>query len=131
METNQIPWAKPHKSFRSHVQIHRFLKGITLFIILLLLWALEPPFLERLDDDAANIIQSVWLLVVLSLICFMLVITICWWLLKHFWKEMGMVSTKALVVQFKQLTVWQQIMIYWATYALMAFTAVGCLLAIC
>lgn len=47
------------------------LKYHLLFLILLFLWCFAPPWLRVFDETAGNIDQSIWLLVLLSLISFL------------------------------------------------------------
>jgi hypothetical protein len=101
------------------------------FVILLLIWALAPLGLRQLDQTAGSIDQSIWLLVLLGMICFLLLLALCWWLLQIFWTVMQLPSLKSMVLQFNTLTVWQQLSFYWASFFLLLLAAMGCLCAVC
>lgn len=110
------------------------LRGIQpeiLMIILLLIWLFGPVVLQRLDQAAGNIDQSIWLLVVLSLISFLLILGICWRLLQHYWTKAGLPAFNQMVLQFNTLLLWQQLSFYWASFALLLLAAIVCLAAIC
>jgi len=130
IERKLIPYSRPRESLKGKVPEYGLGNPHYLFISLILLWGFGPLCLQILDDTAGSVDQSVWLVVVLGLICFMLVASICWWLLEHFWKQMGMVPVTLLVLRFNTLTLWQQVIFYWASYALLVFTAIGCLAVI-
>jgi len=44
-----------------------------LFLCLLLLWFFAPLLLQRIDQTVGNVDQSIWLLIILSLISFLLI----------------------------------------------------------
>jgi hypothetical protein len=106
---------------------HPGLYGI--FCSLLLLWFVLPqlfnnPFLGAIDPN-------IWLLIVLSIICFLALTALCWWILEIFWKGLQLPSFYSLMFNFKLLTPWFQLGFYWASFALLLLAAVGCLIAIC
>jgi hypothetical protein len=103
---------------------------ILLLIVLLLLWFLMPGWLHSIDETAGNISQDIWMLLLLSLISFILILTICWWLLKRLWAGAGLPTFNQMVLQFKTLPIWQQLSFYWGSFALLLLTALGCLNAI-
>ena len=107
------------------------LKHQLLFPFLLFLWCFAPPWLRLFDETAGNIDQSIWLLVLLSLISFLLVAGLCWWLLQQIWKMIGLPSLSDMVSQFNTLLLWQQLSFYWASFALLLLAASVCLSAIC
>ena len=102
-----------------------------LFIFLLLTWFFLPGLLRQLDETAGSVDQSIWLLVLLSLIGFLLICGLCWWLLRYFWMVLELPSIKKMVSQFKFLPLWQQLSFYYASFALLLLAAMGCLIAIC
>lgn len=104
---------------------------ILLFVVLLLLWTLAPVLLQRIDQTAGSIDQSIWLLVILSMISFLLLVALSWWLLHHFWTMLGLPNLSYLVSQFKTLALWQQLSFLWGSFALLLLAAMGCLVAIC
>ncbi|MBB6503017.1 hypothetical protein [Pedobacter cryoconitis] len=112
-------------------QVPRRLKQHLLFIGLLMVWCFAPLWLHKIDETAGNIDQSIWLLVILSLISFMLITGLCWWLLQKFWLAAGLPSFRTMVSQFNTLSLWQQLGFYWASFALLLLVASVCLSAIC
>ncbi|HKG08327.1 MAG TPA: hypothetical protein VKB19_17810 [Pedobacter sp.] len=65
-------------------------KEHTLFGLLLLLWGLSPELVRLADATAGYIDQSIWILVLLSLISFLMAVGLCWWLLGRFWRAMDL-----------------------------------------
>lgn len=113
------------------VSIFNGLKHHLLFLFLLFLWCFAPPWLRVFDETAGNIDQSIWLLVLLSLISFLLVVGLCWWLLQRVWQLIGLPLFSDMVSQFNTLLLWQQLSFYWASFALLLLAASVCLAAIC
>ncbi|MBB5438523.1 vacuolar-type H+-ATPase subunit I/STV1 [Pedobacter sp. AK017] len=104
--------------------------GYVLLGILLLLWPLVRQLLMHSDPTAGYIDQSIWLLVLFSMICFMLVTGLCWWLLQRFWLSLGLPALGDMVEQFNSLVLWQKLVFYWASFGLLLLAAVGALAAI-
>ena len=102
-----------------------------LFISLLLLWFVFPRLIQYNDPTAGTIDQSIWLLILASLISFMLISSLCWWLLKRFWTSLRLPAIDSLLVHFKSLELWQQLGFLWASFALLLLGALGSLIAIC
>ena len=102
-----------------------------LFIALLLHWFFFPEVIHYSDPTAGMVDQGIWMLVIISLICFLLITGLCWWLLKRFWISLDLPSLQLLVSHFKSLELWQQLGFLWASFALLILAAVGSLMAIC
>lgn len=102
-----------------------------LFIVLLLLWILTPGWLHQLDKTAGSVDPSVIMLVLLSLLTFLIVTALSWWLLQHFWLAMGLPAIGLMILQFNTLKLWQQLGFYWGSFFLVLLAALGCLTAIC
>ncbi|MBB5438152.1 hypothetical protein HDC92_001827 [Pedobacter sp. AK017] len=98
---------------------------------LLLLWPLLQHWLMRSDPTVGYVDPNIWLLVLLSLICFLIVTGLCWWLLQRFWMSLGLPTLGNMVVQFKKMESWRQLGFYFASFCLLLLAAVGCLSAIC
>ncbi|TCC99730.1 hypothetical protein [Pedobacter hiemivivus] len=101
-----------------------------LFGLLLLIW----PFLQRLvinsDATIGFIDPNIWLLILMSLICFLIVTGLSWWLLQSFWMRLGLPLLTEMVLSFKKMELWQQLGFYWASFGLLLLAAVGVLTAI-
>jgi hypothetical protein len=108
-----------------------FDEAIMLFGLLLLLWISGNHWMQIMYPLSGSLDQNIWLLIVLSLICFVTITGICWWLLQRFWLSLGLPAFTQLLSQFKSLELWQQLGLYLFCFALLLFTAVGCLVAIC
>lgn len=131
MQTKNIKVPDLPVSFFNGYSIFKELKQHFLFLFLLLLWCFAPPLLHSIDETAGTIDQSIWLLILLSLISFLLVTSLCWWLLQRFWSTLGLPLLSDMVSQFKTLPSWQQLGFYWASFALLLVAASVCLSAIC
>ena len=104
--------------------------GILLFGLLLLLW----PFFQRMmmwsDPTIGFVDPNIWLLLLMSLITFLGITGLCWWLLQQFWTSMGLPGPGIMVLQFKALSLWEQLRFYLASFALLLLAAVGVVSAI-
>jgi len=106
-------------------------KVLMLFMILLVSWPFVQGMVQRLDVTAGYVDPSILVLVVLSLLCFLGMIGLSWWLVKRFWMALGLPSLGGMVLQFNELLLWQQLGFYFASFALLLLAGVGCLAAIC
>jgi hypothetical protein len=102
-----------------------------LLILLLVIWMIYPVLLHSNDPTAGYIEQSTWLLILMSLITFMLVTRLCWWLLKQFWTMAGLPEYNKLILKFNHLTSCQQLSFFFACFALLILAAMSCIDAIC
>jgi hypothetical protein len=108
-----------------------FDEAIMLFGLLLLLWISGNHWMQILYPLSGSLDQNIWLLIILSMICFLAITGLCWWLLHRFWLSMDLPAFSQMVLQFKSLQLWQQLGFYLFCFALLLFTAVGSLVAIC
>jgi hypothetical protein len=106
-------------------------EGIILFGLLLLLWISGNHWMQIYYPLSGSLDQNIWLLIILSLICFLTVTGLCWWLLQRFWLTLGLPEFTIIISQFKSLELWQQLGFFLFCFALLLFTAVGSLVAIC
>lgn len=104
--------------------------GYLLAAILLLLWPISQRLVMGGDPSIGFVDPNIWLLILLSLICFMAVIGLCWWVLQSFWLSLGLPGLSSLVSQFKTLESWQQLSFFWSSFALLLLTMLGVLTAI-
>lgn len=102
-----------------------------IFAVLLLIWCFAPRFLNLFDERVGSIDQSIWLLILLSMISFLLITALSWWLLQWFWLLMKLPALTFMVSQFNFLPSWQQLGFYWVSFALLLLAASACLIAIC
>lgn len=138
--TNQLIIMKTIKFFNSpelagtpllKLRPFRWAEPITIFLILLTIWTLSPALLRFADQTAGSIDQSVWLLIVLSLMSFLLTTGLSWWILQRFWLISGLPSISSMVLQFNTLLLWQQICFFLASFALLLMSSTGALIALC
>jgi hypothetical protein len=99
-------------------------------LIMLLLWFTAPKLMELGDSTTGYIDQSIWMLVLLAVISFLLMVGLCWWLLQRFWKVVGLPGLGTLILQFNSLQLWQQLVFWLASFALLLLAAVGALIAV-
>ena len=102
-----------------------------LLIILIMLWPVATRLISNGDATAGYLDPSIWLLVLMSVICFLALVGLCWWLLDRIWGSLDLPNLKDLVLQFKDLQLCYQLGFFWASFALLLLAAVGCLTAIC
>ena len=103
---------------------------VLLFGILLLLWWRLPAILQNADGTTGSIDQSIWMLIILALISFLLITALCWWLLRYSWQRLGLLEFQTMVSQFNTLELWQQLSFFLASLALLLAAAVCSLSAI-
>jgi len=107
------------------------IKPVLLFLALLLVWFICPILIHQADPQADIAPQSIWMLVILSLIVFLLILALCWWLLQHYWGQLGLPDLQHILSQFKTLSSWQQIIFFWVSFVSLLLAAEVCLLSIC
>lgn len=105
--------------------------GPLIFGILMALWLVIPKMIRFYDQTAGIVDPGIWILILLSLISFMLVAALSWWLLNRFWVSLGLPALNTMVLQFNTLALWQQLGFFWLSFALLLLAAVLCLIGIC
>jgi hypothetical protein len=103
---------------------------VLLLMILLLVWSAGPRLLQGLDATAGSVDQSIWLLVVLGLISFLIIINLSWWLFKYSWQQVGFPSIHSIVSLYDLLSPWQQLSFLLGSFALVLLAALGSLNAV-
>ena len=105
--------------------------GPLIFGILMALWLVMPKMIRFYDQTAGIVDSGIWILILLSLISFMMVSALSWWLLNRFWVSLGLPALGTMVLQFNTLALWQQLGFFWLSFALLLLAAVLCLIGIC
>ncbi|MBB5436506.1 hypothetical protein HDC92_000170 [Pedobacter sp. AK017] len=100
-----------------------------LVIVLMLLWSVITNVFSS-AEMSAGINQSVPLMVVLSLITFLLLLELSWWLLNRLWQRVGLPGIDSMVLHYKEMELWKQIAFFWASFALVLLVGLGCLAAV-
>ena len=103
----------------------------SLLAVLLLLWWTAPFWLRRVDQTVGLVDSGVWMLVLLAIVAFILLTALSAFLLHSILATLGLPSVVAMVEHFRKLDLWQQMLLYWGSYALLLLAAIGCLMAIC
>ncbi|WP_285054547.1 hypothetical protein [Pedobacter ginsengisoli] len=100
-----------------------------LMLSLMALWSVVTEFFSS-PEISTGINQSVPIMIVLSLISFLALVHLCWWLLQRFWLSVGLPGLSSMVLQFSSLELWKQLGFFWLSFALLLLTGLGCLVAI-
>ncbi|MEH3113526.1 hypothetical protein [Pedobacter terrae] len=108
----------------------QILEKLMLAIILVLGWHTFPKVLKTIEPTAALLDAGIWQLILLTLLCYVGLLQLSWWLLYRFWQNLGLHQLTDMVSLFKQLTSWQQLSFFWASFALLLLAAIACLAAI-
>ncbi|MHA4893292.1 hypothetical protein ACXZ1K_00970 [Pedobacter sp. PWIIR3] len=106
------------------------LESYLLGIILVLVWYTLPKLFAQMDGNIGTVDPGIWMLIVLSLLSFLMVIGMSWWLLHWSWCALGLPHLRTMVLQFKDLQLWQQLGFYLCCFALLVLAGVGALIAV-
>lgn len=102
-----------------------------LLVVLLLFWPLGQQLIMSMDVNAGYIDPGIWLLLLLSVIAFLMMVGLSFWLLQWLWDSLGLPRIDIMVLQFRKIELWQQLGLLWACFVSLLFAGVGCLIAIC
>lgn len=102
-----------------------------LLTALLWLWPFGQQLIMSLDVNAGYIDPGIWLLLLLSVIAFLIMVGLSFLLLQWLWKGLGLPKIDIMVLQIKNMELWQQLGLLWACFVSLLFAGVGCLIAIC
>jgi hypothetical protein len=97
--------------------------------VLMVLWVLVTMFWSS-PEMSTGINESVPLMVVLGLISLLVLLELAWWVFNRFWLRVGLPGIEVIAIYYRRMEVWQQVMFYWASFALVLLAGVGCLAAI-
>jgi len=103
---------------------------IIALLLLCLLAQLMPIWLQGEFSTLGLLDPSIWQLWLFSMLSFTLLVIGCWYVMHWFWAKIGLPSIHSMVSQFKNLTLWQQFIGYWACFALLFAGALLSLAAI-
>jgi len=96
-------------------------------VLLLAAWFIMPLISP---DGQALVTDGLGQLVLLSLICFLGMVFLSWWLLSRFWLVFNLPSLGGMVSRFNEMDLWRQLGFYWLCYVSLLLAAVGCLIAV-
>jgi hypothetical protein len=108
----------------------QMIEKLMLAIILVLGWLLLPKVLRTFEPTAALLDAGIWQLLLLGLLCYVALLEISWRLLSSFWQRFGLINLTEMLVHFKDLTPWQQLGFFWASFALLFWAGIACLAVI-
>lgn len=100
-----------------------------LVMVLMMLWSVVTHFFSS-EEFSAGINKSVPIMIVIGLITFLILLYLSWWLLERFWERVGLPGIGTMVVQYKEMLIWQQLGFYWLSFALVLLAGLGCLAAV-
>jgi hypothetical protein len=123
-----MPLSDPSKNSKSSRKAP--LTYVLLMMALLLVWSVGPRLLQWFDTTAGSVDQSIWLLVVLGLISFLIIINLSWWLFKYSWQLVGLPPIHSIVSLYNLLSPWQQLSFLLGSFALVLLAALGSLNAV-
>jgi hypothetical protein len=106
--------------------IYEIKKEHRLMIVLMLLWSIITHVFSS-PEFSAGINQSVPIMIVIGLMTFLILLYLAYWLLERFWQRVGLPGIGSMVLQYKDLKIWQQLGFYWLLFALLLFLGLGCL----
>lgn len=89
-----------------------------------------PSWIYRFDSTAALPDPGIGYLFLLALLFFLLILALVWKLFNKSWERLGLPDIHYIVGHFKTLNLWQQILLYWLSFALIFLAAIGSLIAI-
>lgn len=107
------------------------LEVILLLGLLISGWLLGNRWMQNNMPLAGTLDPNIWLLILLSLICFVLITSLSAFIMQRIWISLGLPRLSALLSQFNSLALWQQLGFYYFCFALILLSAIGCLNAIC
>lgn len=99
--------------------------------LLLLLWPAMSLLIQDSGPTAGFVDPNILLLIILSLLSFLLFAGLSWFLLQRFWAVSGLPELDVMVLQFKELRLWQQLGFYYLAFVSLLFAGIMCLMAIC
>ncbi|WP_316812618.1 hypothetical protein [Pedobacter heparinus] len=106
--------------------IYEVKKEHRLMIVLMLLWSIITHVFSS-PEFSAGINQSVPIMIVIGLMTFLILLYLAYWLLERYWQRVGLPGIGSMVLQYKDLKIWQQLGFYWLSFALLLFLGLGCL----
>ncbi|RZM10858.1 MAG: hypothetical protein EOO88_47660 [Pedobacter sp.] len=69
-------------------------------------------------------------LVLIGLCIFVMLLYLSWYVCQWLWQSLGLPPFQQFILQFKQLTLWQQFMVYWLSLFSLVFLALLTLVAV-
>ncbi|MES2827403.1 MAG: hypothetical protein V4687_04595 [Bacteroidota bacterium] len=109
---------------------YEILKPVLLLVILILAYPIVQYLVIKNDPTAGYVDPSILVLAVMGLALFLVMIGLCAWLFSKVTSFYGLPAVGILVSQFKTLSVCHQLGFYLASFSLLLFAGVMCVMAI-
>ena len=94
-------------------------------------WKMMQQTSWNTDLTMGYVDPSIWLLVLIALICYIIMIGLSAWIMIRLWTIVGLPAPQKIISQFNYLESCQKLKFLLAAYALLLLSGVGCLVAIC
>lgn len=120
-----------HRSLNQSFKADRTHPLVILLLLCLLFYHSLPLWIYAVDPTAALPDAGIWSLILLAILVFLLLLLLSGYLFKTSLNWLGLPEFNKMILQFNTLTLWQQYVCYWASFALLLLAATGCLIAIC
>jgi hypothetical protein len=130
MNSENVNFAEPGAPSPPMLLRFRPMEPLLLFVLLLFTWFVVPPLLQGNNPRVGMVDQEMWVLLIFSMIGFLMICGISWWIVKHFWLLLGLPDLKEMVSQFNTLKLWQQLSFFLASFVSLLLAALGCLAAV-
>ncbi|NTE05544.1 hypothetical protein G6M26_25695 [Agrobacterium tumefaciens] len=111
-------------------QISSILQFISFAAVTLFAWQFLPLFLKNINPTIGLLDEGIWQLLLFSIITFLVLLCCCVFLFGVFWRWLNLPGIGRMVLQFKNLQLWEQFAFYWASFALLFVGSLCCLIAV-
>ncbi len=112
------------------IPISRYMPMAITALALLVLWQLVPFMLHFGNQQTGILDNSIWQLLLFAAFAFLGLLLLSAAVYRMLIGLLNLPAVHTMVSQFKTLTSWQQISLYWASFALLLLAAVGYLVAV-
>lgn len=109
---------------------HELLQPIILLAVMIAAYKGLQYWINKVDPTSGYIDPSILVLFLLSLIIYLIMIGLSIWLFSRILSIFNLPRVGSMVSQFKTLSVCQQLGFYWASFALLLFAGVMCVMAV-
>jgi hypothetical protein len=113
-----------------HLHVKSSIICFFFFLFLYMAWKVMPLLLSANYPTVGLVDAGIWQLLLFATICFVALLSLCILLLKFFLATLALPSFPTMVSQLNHLTSWQQLRLYWASFALLFLGALLSLAAI-
>jgi hypothetical protein len=115
----------------SRLRYWESIKIILMALALCVGWKVMQQTSWNSDLTMGYIDPSIWVLVLIALICYIVMIGLSAWIMIRLWTIVGLPAPQKIISQFNYLESCQKLKFLLAAYALLLLSGVGCLVAIC